>query len=229
LEVLENATSEKSGKVLWVQGRWRSSPNFIPALIKRNIQVSEVSTGKDAQQRVSEEYFDILVVDAASMRTTGKRICKSIRDEDENLPIILICENESKINKEAIGVTQILQLPFTIRKLNNRIEPYLPLDQDRAKKIGDISYNFYNNQVITNGKTTVLTPRLMRLFKLFLDNRGSVLDRENLFKTVWRTDYTGDTRTLDVHISWLRQAIEKNPKKPVLLKTIRGVGYRLDI
>ena len=62
-----------------------------------------------------------------------------------------------------------------------------------------------------------------------MEHHGEVVERENLFKQVWETDYTGDTRTLDVHISWLRRAIELDPLKPKFLKTIRGVGYRLDI
>jgi DNA-binding response OmpR family regulator len=75
----------------------------------------------------------------------------------------------------------------------------------------------------------VLTQRLVRLLQLLIDSKGEVVERNALFKKVWRTNYTGDTRTLDVHISWLRNAIEKDPKKPKLLVTVRGVGYRLDI
>ena len=64
---------------------------------------------------------------------------------------------------------------------------------------------------------------------MLLEFQGEVVKRDDLFKKVWRTNYTGDTRTLDVHISWLREAIEKDPKKPKLLTTIRGIGYRLDV
>ncbi len=64
---------------------------------------------------------------------------------------------------------------------------------------------------------------------MLIDHKGELVERNKLFKKVWRTDYTGDTRTLDVHISWLRQAIEKDPKRPQILKTMRGVGYRLDV
>ena len=67
------------------------------------------------------------------------------------------------------------------------------------------------------------------LLQVLIEHRGEVVEREDLFKRVWETDYTGDTRTLDVHISWLRRAIELDPEKPRLLKTIRGVGYRLDV
>jgi DNA-binding response OmpR family regulator len=64
---------------------------------------------------------------------------------------------------------------------------------------------------------------------MLMNHHGEVVERERLFRQVWNTDYTGDTRTLDVHISWLRQAIEKDPRNPKFLKTIRGVGYRLDV
>jgi DNA-binding response OmpR family regulator len=69
----------------------------------------------------------------------------------------------------------------------------------------------------------------MRLLKTLIDHPGEVIERKTLFSHVWETDYTDDTRTLDVHISWLRRAIEEDPKKPVHLKTIRGVGYQLEI
>ena len=62
-----------------------------------------------------------------------------------------------------------------------------------------------------------------------MENAGTVMERKELFAAVWQTEYTGDTRTLDVHISWLRQALEENPRKPKYLKTVRGVGYRLDV
>jgi DNA-binding response OmpR family regulator len=77
-------------------------------------------------------------------------------------------------------------------------------------------------------KESQLTPRLTRLLKVLMQHPAEVVERENLFRQVWNTEYTGDTRTLDVHVSWLRQAIEIDPHKPQFLKTIRGVGYRLD-
>ena len=78
-------------------------------------------------------------------------------------------------------------------------------------------------------KQTRLTPRLMRLLKTLMERKGEVVERKALFSQVWETDYTDDTRTLDVHISWLRRAIEVDPEAPKFLKTIRGVGYRLDV
>ena len=79
------------------------------------------------------------------------------------------------------------------------------------------------------GRSTKLTPRLVTLLQILMEHHGEVVERESLFKRVWETNYTGDTRTLDVHISWLRRAIELDPLHPKFLKTIRGVGYRLDL
>jgi DNA-binding response OmpR family regulator len=78
-------------------------------------------------------------------------------------------------------------------------------------------------------KNSRLTPRLTSLLQVLLQHRGEVIEREELFRQVWETNYTGDTRTLDVHISWLRRAIEMDPDHPRFLHTVRGVGYRLDV
>ncbi len=79
------------------------------------------------------------------------------------------------------------------------------------------------------GKQARLTPRLVHLLKALIKQHGEVIERKALFSQVWETNYTDDTRTLDVHISWLRQAIETDPDNPQYLKTVRGVGYLLDV
>ena len=78
-------------------------------------------------------------------------------------------------------------------------------------------------------KETQLTPKTADLLEMLMQHPGEVLKREHLFSKVWETDFTDDTRTLDVHISWLRRAIEENPRKPIFIKTLRGIGYRLDV
>jgi DNA-binding response OmpR family regulator len=95
--------------------------------------------------------------------------------------------------------------------------------------VGPLRLDVEQRRVRCLGKNSKLTPRLTSLLQLLMDKHGEVVEREALFKKVWETNYTGDTRTLDVHISWLRRAIELDPLKPKFLKTIRGVGYRLDV
>jgi DNA-binding response OmpR family regulator len=116
-----------------------------------------------------------------------------------------------------------------VQKLANRIKPLLPSDGKNVVHVGPIRLDLEHRRVKCLNKNTKLTPRLIRLLRILLDNHGEVVERESLFKRVWETNYTGDTRTLDVHISWLRGALEIDPNNPRFLKTIRGVGYRLDV
>jgi len=134
-------------------------------------------------------------------------------------------------NKEVCntGANMVLRLPFTIQKLVNRIRNLLPGDDKNSIHAGMIRLDVENSIVHSFGKQSRLTPHLMRLLHTLLDHRGEVFERKAHFSQVWETDYTEDTRTMDVHISWLRQAIEADPKNPKLLKTVRGVGYRLDV
>jgi DNA-binding response OmpR family regulator len=162
------------------------------------------------------------------LRSNGVRICQTIRTSSNGLPIVLIANPDHPILDTPVGANVVLSLPFTARKLVNRINPMLPKKGVDLLTVGPISLNLEHNLVLCHRRETQLTPRLTHLLKMFLVSPGTVLERERLFKEVWNTDYTGDTRTLDVHISWLRRAIEVDARKPQLLKTIRGVGYRLD-
>ena len=224
-----NTQSFTSDRILWIEGRWASNASFVPLLQKKGYSVTTVSSGKEALAVIKNQKHDLVVVNAASMRTSGKRICKSIYECKSNLPIMLISTPERTSISENEYANVVLALPFTIRKLVNRMKPLLPGEWGKSLKAGPIHLDARRKQVRCHGKKTALTPRLISLLKLLMDKKGEVVERDKLFKKVWRTDYTGDTRTLDVHISWLRQAIERNPRKPELIKTIRGVGYRLDV
>lgn len=225
----KTAPKKMHAKVLWVEGRWVSNPSFIPVLRSKGFSVDTVSNGKQALSQIKKQEPAIVVVDAASMRTSGTRICKSIRQQVNGMPILLISSPEKSIDEDIDYVNTVLTLPFTSRKLINRIIPLMPNEKDQLQKIGNIYLDKSRRQVIAHGKRTSLTPRLLRLLRMLIDHQGEIVDRETLFKKVWRTEYTGDTRTLDVHISWLREALEKNPRKPKLLKTVRGKGYILDV
>jgi DNA-binding response OmpR family regulator len=113
--------------------------------------------------------------------------------------------------------------------LVNRIKPFLPADEKDLLHVGPIRLNLKQKQVRCMGRHARLTPRQVILLKTLMERPGEVFERGALFRLVWDTEYTGDTRTLDVHISWLRHALENDPRHPRFLKTVRGVGYRLDI
>ena len=225
----QSSDNQGRGNVLWIKGRFQSNPTFIPGLEKRGINLELVSNGREAEERIQEESFDILVVDAASMRTSGLGICRNLSSIKPHMPLILISAEDQDVSRKHEFVSVNLQLPFTIRKLANRIKPFLPYQSNNILTAGSIKLDVDRKQVTANNETHPLTPRLTRLLEIFINQKGQVVEREHLFRTVWRTDYIGDTRTLDVHISWLRQAIEVDPKNPKLLITIRGKGYKLEV
>ncbi len=215
-------------RILWIEGKRAESPHFVPGLRKKGYLVDIVSTGKEALENLKNFDPDLVVINSASLRSTGKRITRSLREHADTLPILLILNgDQSGTVDPSVDVT--LVLPFTSRKLFNRIKPLLPGDSNKFVHQGAIRLDLERKRVRCQGRESTLTPRLIMLLKFLLEHPGEVIEREALFSQVWKTEYTLDTRTLDVHISWLRQAIEEEPRKPCFLKTIRGVGYRLDV
>ncbi|TFG48001.1 MAG: response regulator transcription factor, partial [Anaerolineales bacterium] len=153
---------------------------------------------------------------------------KSIQAKHPTLPIILINTSDNLPNNEIVAEVQLVH-PFTIRKLENRIVPFSPGNSDKTIKEGPILLDMDRQVIRCNKKEEHVTPRMAALLKMLINQKGEVLKREYLFSKIWSTDYTEDTRSLDVHINWLRKIIEKDPNKPKLLLTVRGKGYKLDL
>lgn len=214
--------------IVLIEGKRADRPSFFSGLTKKGFEVVRVPSGKSALSRMEERVPHVFLVDAASMRTTGRGICRSLRRYAPEIPVILVVKEYSD-NLEQIDANEILVQPFTLQKLLNRIIPMLPTDEKDLIQIGSLQLDPDNRWVCYRNRRTRLTPRMVDLLKVLIDHHGEVVERKKLFRKVWDTAYTGDTRTLDVHISWLRQAIEEVPRYPRLIKTIRGVGYRLDI
>lgn len=213
--------------LLVIEGRHAEIPSFAADLQKKGFDVLTVQSGSQAVSKLKQTDPCVVVVNAASLRSTGVRICHSIRKKDAKVPIVLIIEKEKPLDSELADT--VITLPFTAQKLVNRIKALLPSDGNNVLNLGPIRLDLEHRRVRSLGKNTKLTPRLITLLQILMDKHGEVVEREALFKKVWETNYTGDTRTLDVHISWLRRAIELDPDDPKFLKTIRGVGYRLDV
>ena len=218
----------KDATIFVIEGKKAERPVFSAQLQKKGFAVFTAQNGSDALQRLDETAPDLVVVNAASLGSTGVRICQSLQaKQEEHLPIVLIVDEGKVVEKSAADAT--LNLPFTVQKLVNRIKPLLPGDGANVVHAGPIRLDLDQRRVRSLGKNARLTPRLATLLQILLQHRGEVIEREELFKKVWDTDYTGDTRTLDVHVSWLRRAIELDPDHPKFLHTVRGVGYRLDV
>jgi len=216
-------------KILLLERRRSDSPSFVQGLRKKGFTIEIVTSGIEAIECLSQTKISIVIINAASLKTSGKRICKSIYEENKKVPVIVILDENQSLGSTELNVKEVLQLPFTVRKLSNRIQLYVKSDPEHVIVVGPIELDIEKRTLRSNNRESRLTPRLTELLLILIDKKGQVIPRDELFSKVWKTQYTGDTRTLDVHISWLREAIEKNPRAPEYLRTIRGVGYRLDV
>lgn len=214
--------------ILIVEGKRSDRTSFSGGLIKKDYDVRSVPNGNEAVDFVKHEQPQAVIVDASSLRTAGKRICSAMRKEIPDTPIILIVDEgfDAVRFKDA---NEVLVFPFTLQKLLNRLKPFVQRDDNNFLEVDPIKLDLSQRWVYCNGKNERLTPRLFILMKTLMQKPGKLIKREDLFKTLWETEYIGDMRSLDVHISWLRKAIEKDPRNPEYIKTKRGVGYYLDL
>ena len=215
-------------RLLLIEGKRVDRPSYMAGLSKKGYIVESALNGSTALEMIKNDQYKAVIIDAASMRTSGTRICSSMRRDLGRTPIFLIIAEEQEIVKQDCADV-ILRLPFTFQKLLNRLRPYMSMNQNKKLECGPISLDLKERWVNCEDRCTRLTPRLFVLMETFLLHPGEILPREELFKTLWETDYIGDTRSLDVHISWLRQAVEKNPRSPRFIKTERGIGYKLEV
>jgi DNA-binding response OmpR family regulator len=217
-------------RILLIEGKRADRPSFVAGLTQKGYQVESVPNGSAALTHLEQSTPDLIIVDAASMRTSGKRICQSIRARAFPTPLVLIIDPRQAEAHEKDDIADVvLTLPFTLQKLINRIRPLLPTERKDVIQAGSIQLDPVQRWVRVGSRQTSLTPRLVTLLQILMEHPGEVVERVALFKRAWDTAYIEDTRTLDVHISWLRHAVEVDPQKPRFIKTIRGVGYRLDI
>ena len=215
-------------RILLIEGKRTDHPSFTAGLTKKGYLVESVPNGAAALTHLETNKPDLVVIDASSMRTNGKRICQSLHQQCPDLPIILVLDKDGDRN-DTYDANALLILPFTMQKLVNRVKHLLPIQNNGGLTVGPLMLDVEQHRAILKDKQIQLTPRLVVLLKILMEHAGEVINREEMFRKAWETDYTGDTRSLDVHMSWLRQALEENPRHPEYIKTIRGVGYRLDI
>lgn len=217
-----------SGRILWIEGRRATVPPFVAAVRHRGYEVRVVPSGKKALAEIASFRPQLIVIYAASFASSGVRIARQLREAAPEVPQLLILGEKATINSKP-PTDVILHLPFTARKLLNRIVRLLPATGRHILRAGPITLDVDNRRVQCLDKDSRLTPRTTELLQALMERPGVPLRRDELFAKVWKTDYTADTRTLDVHISWLRRAIEPDPSHPRFIKTVRGIGYQLDI
>ncbi|MCB8949523.1 MAG: response regulator transcription factor [Ardenticatenaceae bacterium] len=216
--------------ILLVEGKRAGQYTAVPALEKAGHRVEVCHTGTTAIQALKNFEPNLIIFNAATMRTSGARTCRRLKRNQEDLPIIHI-RGEGDAEDAEAEADVYLEQPFTPRKLLNRVKDLLPVNHDLEETVryGHISLYLSKKSVDAGNGESRLTPKLVHLLEQFMRHPRQILTRRELMQRVWKTDYIGDTRTLDVHIRWVREHIEIDPAKPKFLKTVRGKGYVLAI
>lgn len=213
--------------IMLVEGKRAGDRSLQAAIAKAGYAVHVFHTGSAALDWSQNYTPDLIVFDGASMRSSGVRSCRRLRRALGETPIIhtRAAGDTKDVSAEA---DVYLMKPFTARKVLNRVRALLPADEYKEEivRAGDLTLYRGKRSVDVGGRGEKrLTPKLVALLETFLRHPNEVLTRRKLMHDVWNTDYVGDTRTLDVHIRWAREAIEEDPSDPKRLTTVRGVGY----
>jgi two-component system phosphate regulon response regulator PhoB len=223
-------TESSSRTILLIEGQPDSENSLVHPLLKAGFSVASFVSGRAAISWSQDHQPDLIVMDASSMRSNGVRISKRLRGILLETPIIY-CRSEGVIEEPAATADIYLEQPFTGRKLLNRVKDLLPADpsQEEIVRYGDLIYYRGKRSVeVSDRGEERLTPKLALLLEEFLRSPLTLITRRQLMQNVWHTDYLGDTRTLDVHIRWVRECIEEDPSNPKLLVTYRGEGFMLE-
>jgi DNA-binding response OmpR family regulator len=169
----------------------------------------------------------MLVIDVASFGTNGYRISDAVRARLDGVPTILLLEK----GHASAGSTAeaFMTPPFTSRKLLYRVKKVAEHLTRREIRVGPLALDPETRTLRKNEENLHLRPKEAALLAMFMKNTGKVLSRQEIMKEVWETEYMGDTRTLSVHVRWLRIKIEDDSNSPKYLRTVRGVGYRFEI
>jgi DNA-binding response OmpR family regulator len=211
------------------------------ATVKYNLErdgyrVVTAADGEAALRLARAEHPDLLILDLMLPVMDGLDVCRILRGEMA-LPILMLTARTEEVDKVVgleLGADDYVTKPFGMRELIARVHALLrrsenaAVDDSESITSGDLVINLRRREATRDGATLELKPKEFELLLFFARNRGRAFTREQLLRDVWGYDFYGDSRTVDVHIRWLRQKIESDPAKPVRLVTIRGTGYRFE-
>jgi DNA-binding response OmpR family regulator len=214
-------------KILFVEKDLTTADLLVPSLERKAHVVKVARTQRQAANRARTLRPDLLIIDVASFGARGYRVSEAIRDQLAGIAtILLLPEGHGPAGSSAQAY---LTPPFTSRRLLYRVRKVAESLPCRQIQAGDLLLD-PEAGILHKGETEHrLLPKENALLALFMRNRGKVLNRQEIMFKVWDTDFLDDTRTLTVHVRWLRLKIEDDPSAPRYLRTVRGVGYRFDV
>jgi len=218
--------------------------SFIDALEigldREGFKVTIARDGQEVLNKFEEGKFDAILLDLMLPKVSGLDVCRTIRAKSD-IPIIIVSAKSEEVDMVLmleLGADDYVTKPYRLRELVARIravlrrrETYTPSEEPSTEimEFGPILLDIDSRRCYVSGEEIKLRKKEFALLRNLLENPGRVMTREVLIDRVWGDDYVGDTKTLDVHIKRLRTLIEFDPKNPIHITTIRGVGYRFEL
>ena len=223
-------------KILLVEDEIALQVTLMDRLNAEGYETILAKDGNSGYEKAMSENIDLILLDVMLPGKNGFDVCRDLRREGLQTPILMLTargELPDKVVGLKLGADDYLTKPFEMLELLARVEVLLRRSNFTTKgpdlvkyNFGQVNINFKSAEVFRNGSQIVLSAQEFRLLKFLVFHQGETLSRDDLLKGVWEYDDTPTTRTVDVHISWLRQKLENNPKHPQYFVTVHGLGYK---
>ncbi len=207
------------------------------SLSREGYSVRSAATSAEAFAKMERQMPNFIVLDLGLPDADGLDLCRQVRNHS-SVPILMLTARQSEVDKIVgleMGGDDYMTKPFSMRELLARVKAILRRSSHEAEtkqtdiiEFGDIVIDRLAHRVTHKGQEITLTPLEFEMLSFLADNRGIVFSRETLLDRVWKYSYPEGSRTVDVHMRWLRQKIEDDPANPRILVTVRGVGYKLE-
>ena len=210
-------------------------------LVEAGFTVITANDGVEGFRLAMEEQPDVIVLDWMLPKMDGMEVCKNLRLQGIHIPIIMLTAKGEEFDKVLgleLGADDYMTKPFSPREVIARVKAMIRrtgLSASPIKEKNNDSYVFgplevypERFEVFLNKEQLFFTPKEFELLIYLIENKNKVLTRDQLLSAVWNYDFAGDTRIVDVHVSHLREKIEENSRRPIFIKTIRGLGYKFE-
>ena len=203
-------------------------------LVREGYAVESSTDGESGLERAAREAFDLVLLDVMLPRLGGFDVLKELRHRNVETPVIMLTARGQVVDRVVglkLGADDYVTKPFEMVELLARIEAKLrraPVSPHPSEgyQFGNVRIDFRRAEVTRDGEPMELSAREFQLLKYFIEHRGATLTREELLNEVWGYNAMPSTRTVDVHVAWLRQKIEPNPRHPQFVITVHGMGYK---
>jgi len=229
--------SKPAGKILIADDEPSVRDSVGYALNQEGFDVTPAVDGTEAEELLAGDFdYDLLILDIMMPGASGLDICREVRSRSA-VPIILLTAKDAEVDKVVgleVGADDYVTKPFSVREVLGRVRAMLrrreldrsPLPESSKIVSGPVTIDLARHVVTIHGKTVSLTRSEFQLLRLLAARPGEVFKRSQIMEELWQTEFDGDERACDVHISNLRQKVETDPQRPELVLTVRGIGYK---